>query len=138
MYNYPNIPYNSPYNGFNGNQYNYIPNAQNALQRPIQGDVLKVSGINGVNALNLAPNTSVLALDETAPIVWFVSADGAGYKTPTPYDITPHKDEATAKANDIETRLSRLEKIVNEQSDFKSNEQSRAKKSKSASDDSGI
>lgn len=131
MYNYN--PYNGSYGSFNTNMNNYIPNVQNSLQRQIQGDILKVSGINGVNALNLAPNTSVLALDETAPIVWLISADGAGYKTPTPYDITPHKDEQKLKANDIETRLSRLEQIVNEQSDFKSNEQ-RAKRAKSSND----
>ena len=97
MYNYNNIPYNSLYGGFGGNQYNYIPNSQNGLQGQINGSILKVSGINGVNALNLAPNTSVLALYETAPIVWLVSADGAGYKTPTPYDITPLKRKNSVK-----------------------------------------
>lgn len=132
MFNY--APYNMPYSGFNQSTANYMPNSQNGLQRQIQGDILRVSGINGVNALNLAPNTSVLALDETAPIVWLISADGAGYKTPTPYDITPHKDEQELKTNDIETRLSRLEQIVNEQSDFKSNEQNRAKRTKSSND----
>lgn len=132
MYNYGQ--YQPQFGGYGANQYSYSAQMQNGLQRAIQGDVLRVSGINGVNALNLAPNTSVLALDETAPIVWFVSADGAGYKTPTPYDITPHKDEATAKANDIETRLSRLEKIIDEQSDFKSNEQNRTKRAKPSND----
>ena len=134
MYNYPNIPYNSPYSGFSGNQYNYIPNSQNGLQGQINGSILKVSGINGVNALNLAPNTSVLALDETAPIVWLVSADGAGYKTPTPYDITPHKDQQAEIKSNFEERLTRLEQIVNEQSDFKSNEQNRTKRAKPSND----
>lgn len=121
MYNYHNMPYNGQYGGFNSNQYNYIPNSQNGLQGQINGNILKVSGINGVNALNLAPNTSVLALDETAPIVWFVSADGAGYKTPTPYDITPHKDQQAAMQSNFEERLTRLEQIVNDKSDIKSN-----------------
>ena len=134
MFNYQNFPYNNAYGGFNGNQYNYIPNSQNGLQRQIQGDILRVSGINGVNALNLAPNTSVLALDETAPIVWLVSADGAGYKTPTPYDITPHKDQQAAMQSNFEERLTRLEQIVNEQSDFKSNEQNRTKRAKPTND----
>ena len=134
MYNYQNMPYNGLYGGSTNWQYNYTPNYQNALQGQINGSILKVSGINGVNALNLAPNTSVLALDETAPIVWLVSADGAGYKTPTAYDIAPHKDQQELKTNDIETRLSRLEQIVNEQSDFKSNEQNRAKRSKPSND----
>lgn len=134
MFNYQNLPYNNAYGGFNGNQYNYIPNSQNGLQRQIQGDILRVSGINGVNALNLAPNTSVLALDETAPIVWLVSADSAGYKTPTPYDITPHKDQQAAMQSNFEERLTRLEQMVNEQSDFKSNEQNRAKRAKPTND----
>mgnify|MGYP004645319559 CR=1 FL=1 len=121
MFNYSNFPYNNAYGGFNGNQYNYIPNSQNGLQGQINGSILKVSGINGVNALNLAPNTSVLALDETAPIVWLVSADGAGYKTPTPYDITPHKDQQAAMQSNFEERLTRLEQIVNDKSDIKSN-----------------
>lgn len=121
MFNYSNLPYNNAYGGFNGNQYNYIPNSQNGLQGQINGSILKVSGINGVNALNLAPNTSVLALDETAPIVWLVSADGAGYKTPTPYDITPHKDQQAAMQSNFEERLTRLEQIVNDKSDIKSN-----------------
>lgn len=121
MFNYSNFPYNNAYGGFNGNQYNYMPNSQNGLQGQINGSILKVSGINGVNALNLAPNTSVLALDETAPIVWLVSADGAGYKTPTPYDITPHKDQQAAIQSNFEERLTRLEQIVNDKSDIKSN-----------------
>ena len=134
MYNYQNMPYNGLYGGLTNGQYNYTPNYQNALQGQINGSILKVSGINGVNALNLAPNTSVLALDETAPIVWLVSADGAGYKTPTPYDITPHKDQQEEKQSNFEERLTRLEQIVNEQSDFKSNEQNRAKLAKPSND----
>lgn len=134
MFNYQNMPYSNAYGGFSGNQYNYMPNSQNGLQRQIQGDILRVSGINGVNALNLAPNTSVLALDETAPIVWLVSADGAGYKTPTPYDITPHKDQQSAMQSNFEERLTRLEQIVNEQSDFKSNEQNRVKRAQPTND----
>ena len=111
-----------------------MPNSQNGLQGQINGSILKVSGINGVNALNLAPNTSVLALDETAPIVWLVSADGAGYKTPTPYDITPHKDQQATMQSNFEERLTRLEQIVNEQSDIKSNEQNRTKRAKPSND----
>lgn len=119
MFSY--APYNMPYSGFNQSTANYMPNSQNGLQGQINGSILKVSGINGVNALNLAPNTSVLALDETAPIVWLVSADGAGYKTPTPYDITPHKDQQAAMQSNFEERLTRLEQIVNDKSDIKSN-----------------
>lgn len=130
-----NPPFFNPYGNFSPNINNYIPNQQNtpqsAFQPSIQGNVLKVSGINGVNALNLAPNTSVLALDETAPILWFVSTDSAGYKTPTPYDITPHKEAEEAKT-DLEQRVKRLEDIINEQSNIKQN--GNAKRAKSSDD----
>lgn len=125
-----NAYYNNPYSGFGVGTNNYIPQPQNSLQGQINGNILKVSGINGVNALNLAPNIQVLALDETAPIVWHISTDSAGYKTPTAYDITPHKDVSEQKQNDFEKRLERLERIVNEQSDNKSN----AKRTKSTNE----
>ncbi len=41
----------------------------------------------------MPPNSSILLLDETAPIVWLKMTDGAGYPTLNPYDIAPHQDE---------------------------------------------
>lgn len=131
------------------NQYMYTPFAptfgnyptgnangsflQNATA-PLSGNVLRVSGINGVNALNIAPNASVLALDETAPILWFVQTDSAGYKTPTAYDITPHVDQIAKAEQNFEERLKRLEEYVNEQqSNFAANANT-IKRSKSAND----
>lgn len=120
----PFTNYQNPYGVQNSNF-----NAPNV----INGSIIKVSGINGVNALNLAPNTSVLALDETQPIVWLVSADSAGYKTPTPYDITPHVEQKDEKENDLEIRVSRLEALINEQSNNKQNA-STNKRTKSTDD----
>lgn len=120
----PFTNYQNPY-GVQNNNFN-APNV-------INGSIIKVSGINGVNALNLAPNTSVLALDETQPIVWLVSADSAGYKTPTPYDITPHVEQKPEKENDLEARVSRLEALINEQSNTKQNA-STNKRNKSTDD----
>lgn len=76
---------------------------------------MKVSGENGVNALRLAPNSSILVLDETAPLVWLVTADGAGYKTSTPYTIelfVPKKPEDVLGS--VLDRLERLEKMIHE------------------------
>lgn len=75
--------------------------------------VLRVNGKNGVDALQMPPNSSVLALDTNAPIVWLVQTDGAGYKSPTPYSITPYQQEPPIDAKGLETRLARLEEIVN-------------------------
>ena len=103
------------------NQYNpyatfnpYFPQASingsfpaQAAQIGMSGNVLRVSGINGVNALNIAPNASVLALDDTAPILWYIQTDSAGYKTPTAYDITPHAEQAAKTENDFEMNKSK-------------------------------
>lgn len=130
------------------NQYNpyatfnpYFPQASingsfpaQAAQSGMNGNVLRVSGINGVNALNIAPNASVLALDDTAPILWYIQTDSAGYKTPTAYDITPHVEQAAKVENDFEMRLKKVEEYINEQqSGIKSNA-SGAKRTKSADD----
>lgn len=89
------------YNNFNGM---YQP----MMQQP-QQEVLKVTGRNGANALNLAPNSSVLALDTSAPIVWLVTTDGAAYKTCTPYEIKPYEEIST---DSLEKRISRLEELI--------------------------
>ena len=67
-----NYPYQS-------NQY-----LQNLMLPQQQQEVVKVNGKNGVNAFQLAPNSSALLLDTTASIVWLVQTEGAGYKTSTP------------------------------------------------------
>ena len=58
-------------------------------------------------------------LDETAPLVWLVQTDGAGYKTCTPFDIKIHEEKNVLQ--DIQERLARLEKAY-EQSDSKRDE----------------
>ena len=107
-----NYPYQS------NNQY-----LQNLLLQQAQGqttqEVVKVSGINGVNAYQLPPNSSVLLLDTTAPIVWLVQTDGAGYKTSTPYDITPHESEETTQYKTLEERITKLEETINAKSNVK-------------------
>lgn len=73
---------------------------------PQQMSVIRVNGENGAKALQLAPNSSALVLDETAPIVWLCQSDGAGYKTAKPYKIEPM--EITTPES-LEKRLARLE-----------------------------
>lgn len=80
----------------------------------VQQEVVKVNGRGGVDAYQLPPNSSALLLDTTAPIVWLVQTDGAGYKSATPYDITPHEEEAPMKS--LEDRITRLEELVNAKS----------------------
>ena len=73
----------------------------------------RVNGENGARAYQIGPNSSALLLDESGVMVWLVTTDGAGYKTVGAYDIVPHKVAQTAEYGDLESRIKRLEEIVN-------------------------
>lgn len=94
-------------NLFNNNPYNYVP--QITMPAP-QMQVIKVSGENGAEAFQMGPNSSALLLDETAPIVWLVQTDGAGYKTKTPYDIAIHTPEPSPEMKTIDERFTSIDK----------------------------
>ena len=99
----------------NNNPYSYIPQLQ--VQAP-HYEVNKVHGENGVDAFAMGPNSTVLLLDETDPIIWFVQTDSAGYKTKTPYDISIHtpkptvEDKMDERFASIDKRLKSLEEAL--------------------------
>ena len=69
---------------------------QNLQQNPYQQqqprqEVVKVNGENGARAFPIGANSSAILLDESGKLIWLVTTDGAGYKTVSPYDITPHQ-----------------------------------------------
>lgn len=78
----------------------------------------KVSGRPGAEAYQLNANSDVLLLDNTAPIVWLVQTDGAGYKTLTAYDITPHEETKPEDVyKSLEERIAKLEEKLNAKPD---------------------
>ena len=90
------------------------PYLQNLMLQQAQShEVVKVNGKNGVDAYQMPPNSSDLLLDTTASIVWLVQTDGAGYKTSTPYDITPHTPEEEIQYKTLEERIAKLEEMMN-------------------------
>ena len=100
--------------------YQYQPNGYNAggygnFQQA--STILQVNGENGARAIRLAPNSSALALDTSAPIVWLCKTDGAGYMTIEPYDLTPHKSAQAPDISAIEKRIEKLEAAINVKSD---------------------
>lgn len=99
-------------------QYNNAasPTFWNNTNNLPQYNVIQVNGENGANSFQMGPNSKALLLDETAPIVWFVQTDGAGYKTVTPYSIAPYKPAPQIDINSLEQRLSALEEKVNAKS----------------------
>ena len=92
--------------------YGYPPS-----MRVPQQEIIRVNGRNGAMSIQMAPSSSVLVLDETAPLVWLCQTDGAGYLTVTPFDIAPHQEAPQVSVNDLSARLARLEEIVNGKSD---------------------
>lgn len=87
------------------NQF-FAPNMLPAQQ------VIQVNGKASVEALRMAPNSSVLVMDTTAPLVWLCTTDGIGSLTATPYEITPHKE---VRPEDVlEQRLAALEQKIME------------------------
>ena len=79
--------------------------------QPVQ--VVRVNGENGARAYQLGANSSALLLDESGLMVWLVTSDGAGYKSVTAYDITPHQAAPAPDFGSLESRIQRLEEIVN-------------------------
>ena len=74
-------------------------------------EVIQVSGENGAEAFQMGPNSSVLLADSTAPVIWLVKTDGAGYKTKTAYSIAFRPQEKAPDYNQLEQRISRLEEL---------------------------
>ena len=107
-------------NNYLNNPYNYMPQL---TPQPPHREVDKVHGEEGVNFFQMGPNSSVLLLDETAPIIWFVQTDSAGYKTKTPYDISIHVSDPPIETKmderfaSIDKRLKSLEEALLDEPD---------------------
>ena len=88
------------------------PNLAQNLPSPAQQQVVKVNGRNGAEMFQMAANSSALLLDESAPIIWLATTDGAGYKTLAAYDIAPHQEKPPIDIKNIEDRLTKLEEAM--------------------------
>lgn len=93
----------------------FAPPMVQPMAQPTQ--VVRVNGENGAKAYNLGANSSALLLDESGLLVWLVTSDGAGYKSVSAYDITPHKSTPAPDFGSLENRIKRLEDIINGSTD---------------------
>lgn len=88
--------------------------------RPQQ--IIQVNGKASVDTIQLAPNSSVLVMDTSAPLVWMCISDGVGRVTATPYDISVHQEPQAdttpmeKRMAAVESALTRLEERLNEKS----------------------
>ena len=77
-----------------------------------QQQVIQVNGKASVDTIQLAPNSSVLVMDTSAPLVWLCVSDGVGRVTATPYDIAVHEEKPAIDAGSLEERLIKLEQAM--------------------------
>lgn len=101
-YGYPVYPYQMPVG------------TPTRPSRPQRYEIIHVTGRGGVDALQMAPDSQVLLLDDTAPLVWLCKTDGAGYKTATPFVIAAYEESKPVNLSEINERLARLEEMLSE------------------------
>lgn len=111
--------------------YNPYQQMFNPYQQQHQ-QIIQVNGKASVDTIQLAPNSSLLAMDTSAPIVWMCVSDGVGKVTSTPYDITLHQEKPPVDMSSVEQRLTNIEKTIAEM-EGKLNDKSNANKPKSKS-----
>ena len=104
-------PYQMGYNPYSGYTPASPQNGVGAMQG-FAGQITRVNGRNGAEAFRLAPNSSILLMDENDPIVWLKQTDGAGYATVTPYAVTPYQTAAPVDVAGLENRVKRLEEML--------------------------
>lgn len=101
-----------PFNPYTG-RYDMTANPSFPNAYPEQ--VTRVTGIDGARAVQLAPNSSKICIDETRENrLFLIMTDGAGFKTIRPMrcefeDIEPERQE-----NPMEDRMRELEKRMKE------------------------
>jgi len=111
----------------------FMPFQQAPAQAPQQ--VVRVNGENGARSYQMGANSSAMLLDESGLMVWLCTTDGAGYKTVSAYDITPHQAAPAPDYGSLESRIQRLEEIVNANTANSSAAKRRAARAESAAAD---
>ena len=122
---------NQMINGTNNNNNNNRSNLYNSYMAP-RYKITQVNGRAGAESFRMAPDSDYLLLDSTAPIIWFVKTDGAGFLTAIPFDYSPHVDAPPVDLNDLVSRLTALEAKFNGKSNSGTNKQHRNNNSKPA------
>lgn len=103
----------------------YQPQAQNVLP---QQQILQANGKDSINAVRMAPNSSVYIEDTTVQnLVWKCVSDSLGQVTAKPFDLTPHEEAPIIDNNGLlaivgqmNDRLTKLEGIANAWESIKS------------------
>lgn len=110
-------------NSWMGNGYPYYGYPQSPIQPNASAcTVSKVHGEEGAKQIQIGPNSSMIVIDEDAPLIWLIQTDALGTKTLSPYTITPYKQVTVEDTlQQLSQRLEKIEEQLHEQSNFRSN-----------------
>lgn len=103
---------------YNNNSNGYNPFAQNMsfnnFGAPPKYEVITVYGKEGAEALQMAPNSKAILLDERPNInlIWLAQTDGAGYKTVTPFTYAPYVEKPPVDTNELSDRVANIEQMM--------------------------
>ena len=108
---YQQQPFYNPFAPAPGTYYapQPAPAAPSANTLPAQ-QILQAAGKGSVDKIRMAPNSSALVMDTTAPLVWVCTSDSLGNVTAEAYDISKHKEAPAADVASLESRIAAIEK----------------------------
>lgn len=111
MFNYGS---NNPYNAFSNNSLYNNPVSTGygfGYSQPTKQEITEVYGVQGAQAYQMAPNSSVIMLDANNPVAYIKKTDGAGSASIMAYKLVPYESDNTSE---LEKRVRKLEDIINE------------------------
>ncbi len=76
-----------------------------------------VNGIQSARNYQMPNRSSVLLLDNNAPIVYMVMTDASGYKTIKSYKISEQTEDTTTLES-LSDRITKIERMLNNEPDF--------------------
>lgn len=112
----------------------YQQRYDNLMQQQQRIEIPQVSGEDGARAYQLPPNSSILLMDNSAPIVWCKVTDGGGFPTIKGFDLAPHQDAGASSVSNLESRVARLEEVIASAAKSNNADVKRGKSSTAATD----
>lgn len=125
----------NPFNPYQMNPAYANPNLHPITQN--QNQIIKVNGRGGAEAYQMMPNSQVLLLDETQPILWLKQTDGAGYPSLNAYDIKPHEEKPLPDMQSLEERITKIEEAMKNESYHTNNGRKKPDDASGKADDAG-
>lgn len=95
-------------NMYQGNGYQNMVAMRNLPRHKI----ITVNGRQGAESFQMGPDSNILLADKNDNIIWLVQTDGAGYKTVTPYAVTPYVEKPPVDVNVLEDRITNIENML--------------------------